>query len=70
MFVTVKYSPMIDRKLNTSVVGLGLIGVWRMTQLDYVLSDSSVMSEMMLEESFQPETHDFFVTEIYKGIAL
>lgn len=52
------------------MVGIGLIGVWRTTQLDYVSDDDSVYEDMAQEDQFQPETHDFYITEISQGIIL
>lgn len=65
-----KYCPLILEKLHTSVVGVGQIGVWRMTQLDYVSSDECVFDEMKVDDPFQPESHDFYVTEISKGMCV
>ena len=66
-YFTVKYSPLIRDKLDTSVVGVGQIGVWRLTQLDYVSSDDVVHDDIKMEDNFQPELHDFYVTEISHG---
>ena len=63
-----KYSPLIRNELHTNVVGVGQIGVWRMTQLEYFRDDDSIHGEIMnAEEQFQPELHDFYVTDIYQG---
>lgn len=62
-----KYCPLIEGKLDTSTVGVGQIGAWRMTQLDYVSSNEGVLADMKAEDPFQPELHDFFVTEISRG---
>lgn len=64
---TVKYSPLIKGKLDTSVVGTGLISVWRMSQLDYVASDATIIKDIQSELTFQPEDQQFFAFEIWKG---
>jgi hypothetical protein len=62
---TVKYSPVICGQLDTSVMALGLLGVWRATQLDYISNDACAAEEMSNEEQqFQPEVHNFCITEI------
>lgn len=62
-----KYCPLIHDELHTSVVGVGQIGVWRITQLNFI-DDNSVHNEIEAEEQFQPELHDFYITEISQGI--
>ena len=63
-----KYAPVICDMINTSVIAVGLIGVWRATQLDYVSSDECIIDEMESEETpFQPEQQNFCVTEISSG---
>ena len=57
--------------INLSVVAVGLVGVWRATQLDYVSSDDTVIEEMGNEERpFQPEEQNFRVMEILSGNSL
>ena len=63
-----KYSPVIYDQIHTNVIAVGLIGVWRTTQLDYVSSNEYVVKEMENEEHpFQPEMQNFCITEISYG---
>ena len=66
--MAVKYSPVIRGEIHASVISVGLIGVYRATQLDYVLSDEAIVEEMGNEDhQFQPELHSFCVKEISNG---
>lgn len=68
MVHAVKYSPVICGEISTRVVAIGQLGVWRCTQLDYILGDERAMDDMASEEyPFLPELHDFVVTEISQG---
>ena len=63
-----KYSPIVCGEIDTHVVAFGVIGVWRMIQLDYFSSDVAVVEEMENEEyQFQPELQNFCVTDIFCG---
>ena len=63
-----KYCPIICDNIHTNVVALGLVSVWRVTQLDYTSSDDNAIDEMYSEDvQFQPELHNFCVTEISSG---
>lgn len=66
--ITVKYSPVICDHICTSVIAVGLLGVWRTTQLDYVSNDECAVREMSSEKhQFRPDLHNFCVTEISSG---
>ena len=36
--------------------------------MDFTTTNESVLEEMALEQTFQPELHDFVVVEISRGI--
>jgi hypothetical protein len=57
--------------MSTMVMATGQMGVWRCTQLDFITMDETVLEDIASEEEpFQPELHDFFVSEVSKGIAM
>lgn len=63
-----KYCPVINGHIDTSVTAIGIVGVWRATQLEFENDDQSLFQEMEYEEcQFQPEVHSFCVTEISSG---
>lgn len=49
------------------MVAVGQIGVWRATQLDFVSDDDSILEEILNEDEFQPEAHQFYITRIFHG---
>ena len=68
MVYTVKYCPMICGQIHTNIVAIGILGVWRATQLDYCSNDDYAYGEMGEEQQpFQPERNNFFITEISCG---
>lgn len=40
----------------------------RITELDYITSNESICEKLFENNCFQPEVHDFYVTEICQGI--
>lgn len=67
-FTIVKYCPVVSGQLNASVFAIGIVGVWRTTQLEFDASDELVAQEMENEEcQFQPEAHNFHIIEISCG---
>ena len=66
---TVKYGFMVDDHLSMSIVALvGRVGVWRVTHMEIIDSDQSVLEISEQMEPFHPEEHSFTVVEIYKGV--
>lgn len=65
----VKYCPHIGEKLHASIVAVGQIGVWRISQFDLVSSDEAIYCDMKKEDDFQPESQGFYVVEISQGVA-
>lgn len=64
----VKYGLVIDN-LSMSITAIGRIGVWRVTHMETIDSDQSVLEQISKQvEPFQPENHSFIVVEIYKGV--
>ena len=64
----VKYGPLTKGKLDATVVAVGLVGVYRATQLDFVSDEDIVLWDIKEEsKAFYPEFHNFFVMEICKG---
>ena len=46
---------------------MGIIGIWRVLNLDYDSPDEHIMKEISDEYQFFPEGHDFIISEISKG---
>ena len=65
-----KYSPVTDGFVCTSVVGIGLVGVWRLIDLEYRKSVKDVTSDILRETYFQPESHGYVLTKIQIGMLL
>ena len=59
---------MIDGNLNIGINAVGQVGVWRLINSDYDLSDVTIMNQISdLESPFQPEYENFIVVEICNG---
>ena len=61
----VKYCPMKNEKLCTSVVCHGRIGVWRIVNSDF--DESTSNDEMDANGMFQPEQNGFRLLELAAG---
>ena len=54
----------------TSVVGIGLLGVWRLIDLEYRKSAEDLTSDVLRETYFQPEVHGYHLTGLKNGMLL
>ena len=64
----VKYSPLIDGKLDAGVSAVGQVGVWRLVNSEYDNTDTTLKKQLAaLEQPFQPELEKFIVTDICNG---
>lgn len=55
----------------TSVVGIGLVGVWRIIDFEYRKSCEDITSDILCRETlFQPESHGYVLTEIEIGTCI
>lgn len=69
LWYTVKYGLVVDDQLSMSIIAIGRIGVWRVTHMETIDSDQSVLEQISKQmEPYQPENHSFIVVEIYKGV--
>ena len=57
---------MVNGNIYNGVTAVGLIGVWRMMNLEYRMCESEVVQKIS-EELFQPESHNLIITEISEG---
>ena len=52
----------------TSVLAHGVMGVWRLVNVEYSKRDRDILSDFVLEsEMFQPELHGYFLIELSHG---
>ena len=62
------YCPSIfEGEVCTAVIGVGIVGVWRLINFDYVQPDKIVMEDALSQTQLQPENHRFYLVELYNG---
>lgn len=63
-----KYSPVVDGSVCTSVIGVGMFGVWQLITRDYIKCTDDLISDVICETFFQPEVHGYLLTELHNGM--
>lgn len=46
----------------------GIIGVWRILDMEFTKSDEDVLNDILQETDFQPEAHGYYLFEILQGM--